>query len=75
MRRMKRETYIRRFQDRDDVPQSIVIVVNEPDPARPYSRIDESTDVCGIDEDGLRRLIKVLRDRADSLEQELNQVF
>ena len=72
---MKRDTHIRRLQDRADVPQSVVIVVNGLDPDRPYGRVEEYTDVYGIDEDGLRRLIKVLRERADSLEDELNHHF
>jgi hypothetical protein len=71
---MNLRKHIRRLQERDDVSQSIVLVVGDmvasgvPECGR---RIEDHSDVYNIDNVSLRKLIDGLRAKADNLEQEL----
>ena len=72
---MNLRKHVQRLQERDDVSQSVVLIVGDevaagvPECGR---RIEDHSDVYNIDKVSLRRLIVGLRNKADSLEQELD---
>ena len=67
--------YVRRILQRDDVRHAIVLVVKDemvaPGVPELGRRIEDHSDVYGIDQLNLHNLIAALRTKADSLEQEL----
>ncbi len=70
--------YVRRILQRDDVRHAIVLVVKDETVALGVpelgQRIEDHSDVYNIDAVSLTRLIRGLRDKADSLERELKSL-
>ena len=68
---MKLEKHIRRLHERDDVLHAVTVIVeNEDFPLGGHS-VRGYEDLAGINKTDLIRLIRDLRQRADSLEEEL----
>ena len=73
---MNLRKHIQRLQEREDVSQSIVLIVGDmvaPGVPECGRRIEDHSDVYHIDKVSLRRLIDGLRAKAESLEQELRE--